>query len=82
MFCVFLYFTSFGRKSIKFQDYNEVGKLTFEKIQLQINFEFKKRGVGKISYFLKESKMSKSLYFNHNFVLEYQIVMKLVTLES
>jgi hypothetical protein len=29
MFCVFLYFTSFGSKSIKFQDYNEVGKLTF-----------------------------------------------------
>jgi hypothetical protein len=29
IFCVFLYFTGFGRKSIKFQDYNEVGKLTF-----------------------------------------------------
>jgi hypothetical protein len=47
MFCVFLYSTGFGRKSIKFQDYNEVGKLTFGKIQLQINFEFKKREVGK-----------------------------------
>jgi hypothetical protein len=48
-----LYFTGFGRKSIKFQDYNEVGKLTFGKIQLKINFEFKKRKVGKNRYFLK-----------------------------
>jgi hypothetical protein len=52
-FCVFLYFTGFGRKSIKFQDYNKVGKLTFGKIQLQINFEFKKREVGKKLLFLK-----------------------------
>jgi hypothetical protein len=52
-FCIFLYFTGFGRKSIKFQDYNEVGKLTFEKIQLQINFEFKEREVGKNSLFLE-----------------------------
>jgi hypothetical protein len=51
----------FGRKSIKFQDYNEFGKLTFGNIQLQINFEFKKREVGKIRYFWKESKMSMSL---------------------
>jgi hypothetical protein len=53
MFCVFLYFTGFGRKSIILQDYNEVGKLTFGKIQLQINFEFKKREVGKNSLFLE-----------------------------
>jgi len=53
MFCVFLYFTGFGRKSIKFQDYNKVGKLTFGKIQLQINFEFKERVVGKNSLFLE-----------------------------
>jgi hypothetical protein len=60
MFCIFffLYFSSFERKSIKFQDYNEVGKLTFEKIQLQINFEFKKREVGEIRYVWKESRMS------------------------
>jgi hypothetical protein len=51
-----LYFTSFGRKSIKFQDYEEVEKLTFEKIQLQINFEFKKREVGKNSLFLETIK--------------------------
>jgi hypothetical protein len=48
-----LYFTGFGRKFIKFQDYNEVGKLTFGKIQLQINFEFKKREVVKNSLFLE-----------------------------
>jgi hypothetical protein len=48
-----LYFSGFGRKSIKFQDYNEVGKLTFAKIQLQINFEFKEREVGKNSLFLE-----------------------------
>jgi hypothetical protein len=52
-FCVFLYLTGFGTKSIKFQDYNKVGKLTFGKIQLQINFEFKEREVGKNSLFLK-----------------------------
>jgi hypothetical protein len=44
MFCVFLYFTGLGSKSIKFQDYNEVGKL---------NFEFKEREVGKKSLILK-----------------------------
>jgi hypothetical protein len=53
MVCVFLYFTGFGRKTIKFQDYNEVGKLTFGKIQLQINFEFKEREVGKNSLLLE-----------------------------
>jgi hypothetical protein len=57
MFCIVFMFscvlTGFGRKSIKFQDYNEVGKLTFGKIQLQINFEFKKREVGKNSLFLE-----------------------------
>jgi len=48
-----LYFVGFGRKSIKFQDYNKVGKLTFGKIQLQINFEFKKIEVGKNLLFLE-----------------------------
>jgi hypothetical protein len=72
----------FGRKSIKFQDYNKFNELTFGNIQLQINFEFKKREVGKIRYFWKESKMSMSLYFNHNFLLKYQIVVKLVALEG
>jgi len=72
MFCVFLYFTGFGRKSIKFQDYKEVGKLTFGKIQLQINFELNKTEVGKIRYFWNKSKPSMSLYFNHNFSLKYQ----------
>jgi hypothetical protein len=44
-----LYFIGFGRKSVKFQDYNEAKKLTFGKIQLQIIFfEFKKREFGKI----------------------------------
>jgi hypothetical protein len=52
-FCVLLYFTGFGRKSIKFQNYDEVGKLSFGKIQLQINFEFKEKEVGKNSLFLE-----------------------------
>jgi hypothetical protein len=53
MFVLFLCFTGLGRKSIKFQDYNKVGKLTFRKIQLQINFEFKEREVGKNLLFLE-----------------------------
>jgi hypothetical protein len=40
-------------KPIKFQDYNEVIKLTFGWIQFQINFEFKEREVGKNSLFLE-----------------------------
>jgi len=49
MFCVFLHFTDFGRKSLKIyqilsveQVYKniEVGKLTFGKIQLRNNYEF------------------------------------------
>jgi hypothetical protein len=42
-----LYFTGFGRKSIKFQDYNEVSKLTFWIDSIPINFEFKEREVAK-----------------------------------
>jgi hypothetical protein len=51
VFCVFLYFTGFGRKSIKFQDYNEVSKLTFWIDSIPINLEFKEREVGKNSLF-------------------------------
>jgi hypothetical protein len=70
------------KESIKFQYYNEVGKLTFGKIQLQINFEFKKREVGKIRYSWNEFRMSMYLHFNHNFMLKYRIMVKLAALES
>jgi hypothetical protein len=63
MFCVFLHFTGFGRKSLKIHQIPsseqvckniEVGKLTFGKIQFQINFEFvccRKEKSAKICYF-------------------------------
>jgi hypothetical protein len=55
MFCVVFVFSCIlqvlKEKPIKFQDYNEVSKLTFGWIQFQINFEFKEREVGKNSLF-------------------------------
>jgi hypothetical protein len=57
MFCVVFVFSCIlqvlEEKPIKFQDYNEVIKLTFGWIQFQINFEFKEREVGKNSLFLE-----------------------------
>jgi hypothetical protein len=57
MFCVVFAFSCIlqvlEEKPIKFQDYNEVSKLTFGLIQFQINFEFKEREVGKNSLFLE-----------------------------
>jgi hypothetical protein len=57
MFCVVFVFSYIlqvlEEKSIKFQDHNEVIKLTFGWIQFQINFEFKEREVGKNSLFLE-----------------------------
>jgi hypothetical protein len=57
MFCVIFVFSCIlqvlEEKPIKFQDYNEVIKLTFGWIQFQINFEFKEREVGKNSLFLE-----------------------------
>jgi hypothetical protein len=57
MFCVVFVFSSIlqvlEEKPIKFQDYNEVSKLTFGWIQFQINFEFKEREVGKNSLSLE-----------------------------
>jgi len=57
MFCVVSVFSCIlqvlEEKPIKFQDYNEVIKLTFGWIQFQINFEFKEREVGKNSLFLE-----------------------------
>jgi hypothetical protein len=57
MFCVVFVFSCIlqvlEEKPIKFQDYNEVSKLTFGLIQFQINFEFKEREVGKNSLFLE-----------------------------
>jgi hypothetical protein len=57
MFCVVFVFSCIlqvlEEKPIKFQDYNEVSKLTFGWIQFQINFEFKEREVGKNSLFLE-----------------------------
>jgi hypothetical protein len=57
MFCVVFVFSCIlqvlAEKPIKFQDYNEVSKLTFGWIQFQINFEFKEREVGKNSLFLE-----------------------------
>jgi hypothetical protein len=42
----------------------------------------RKEKSAKIHYFWKESRMSTSLYFNHQFFLKYWIVMILVALES
>jgi hypothetical protein len=57
MFCVVFVFSCIlqvlEEKPIKFQDHNEVIKLTFGWIQFQINFEFKEREVGKNSLFLE-----------------------------
>jgi hypothetical protein len=57
MFCVVFVFSCIlqvlEEKPIKFQDYNEVSKLTFGWIQFQINFEFKEREVGKKSLSLE-----------------------------
>jgi hypothetical protein len=57
MFCVVFVFSCIlqvlEEKPIKFQDYDEVSKLTFGWIQFQINFEFKEREVGKNSLFLE-----------------------------
>jgi hypothetical protein len=57
MFCVVFVFSCIlqvlEEKLIKFQDYNDVIKLTFGWIQFQINFEFKEREVGKNSLFLE-----------------------------
>jgi hypothetical protein len=55
MFCVVFVFSYILQVLVEnqFQDYNEVGKPTFEKIQLQINFKFKKREVSKNSLFLE-----------------------------
>jgi hypothetical protein len=57
MFCVVFVFSCIlqvlEEKPIKFQDYNEVSKLTFGWIQFQINFEFKEREVGKNSLSLE-----------------------------
>jgi hypothetical protein len=55
MFCVVFVFSCILQvlEENPFQDYNEVGKLTFGKIQLQINFKFKKREVNKNSLFLE-----------------------------
>jgi hypothetical protein len=57
MFCVVFLFSCIlqvlEEKPIKFQDYDEVSKLTFGWIQFQINFEFKEREVGKNSLFLE-----------------------------
>jgi hypothetical protein len=52
-----------------------------ERIKCQIKFDFKKREVGKIFYFWKESKMNTSQYFGHNFLLKYRIALKLISLE-
>jgi hypothetical protein len=58
MFCVVFVFSCIlqilEEKPIKFQDYNEVSKLTFGWIQFQLNFEFKEREVGKNSLFLEK----------------------------
>jgi len=40
-----------------------------------------KKEVGKICYSWKEFKMNMSRYFNHNFLLKYQIAVKLTDLE-
>jgi hypothetical protein len=57
MFCVVFVFSCIlqvlEEKPIKFQDYNEVSKLTFGWIQFQIKFEFKEREVGKNSLSLE-----------------------------
>jgi len=57
MFCVVFVFSYIlqvlEEKPIKFQNYNEVSKLTFGWIQFQLNFEFKEREVGKNSLFLE-----------------------------
>jgi hypothetical protein len=57
MFCVVFVFSCIlqvlEEKPIKFQDYNEVSKLTFGWIQVQIKFEFKEREVGKNSLSLE-----------------------------
>jgi hypothetical protein len=57
MFCVVFVFSCIlqvlEEKLIKFQDYNDVIKLTFGWIQFQINFEFKEREVGKNSLSLE-----------------------------
>jgi hypothetical protein len=94
MFCVFLHFTVFGKKSFKIHQISsleqvckniKVGKLNFGKIQLQINFEFvccRKEKSAKICYFWKDFRMSTSLYFNHNFRLKYWIAVKLAALDS
>jgi hypothetical protein len=59
MFCVVFVFSCIlqvlEEKPIKFQDYNEVSKLTFGWIQFQINFEFKEREVGTQTHFWMDS---------------------------
>jgi hypothetical protein len=63
----------------------KVGRsVSFGKIQLQINFEFvcsRKEKSTKICYFFKDSRMSMSPYFNHNFRLKYRIAVTLAMLD-
>jgi hypothetical protein len=64
MFCVVFVFSCIlqvlEEKPIKFQDYNEVSKLTFGWIQFQSILNLRKEKLAKIRYFRKESKMSTS----------------------
>jgi hypothetical protein len=53
MFCVVFVFSCILQVLQENSSNSKVGKLTFVKIQLQINFEFKKREVGKNSLFLE-----------------------------
>jgi len=52
-----------------------------ERFKFQIKFDFKKREVDKIFQLWKESRMSMSLYFHHNFSFKYHIALILVALE-
>jgi hypothetical protein len=97
---LFLYFVSFGKKTLKIYQVpslekslqeTKVGRLILGKIRIQFNFGIvcckkrkkkEKREIDKIYYFLKDSRMSTSLYFNHKFLLKYWIGVKLEALES
>jgi hypothetical protein len=56
--------------------------LLLERLNSKSILNLRKEKSAKIRYFWKESRMSKSLYFNHNFFLEYWIAMIFVELES
>jgi hypothetical protein len=70
-FCVFLYFIDFGRKLSNSKIRMKSAKSLLERFNSKSILNLRKEKSAKFVIFWKESRMSMSLYFNHNFLLEH-----------